>query len=206
MTTRRPSMVVVAGPNGSGKTTLTRRLLRHPWLHEHDFVNADEIAQQELGDWNSWDAVRAAAVLADERREASLLARRDFAYETVFSTAERVAFIERAVAAGYFIRLYFVGTSNPAVNVRRVAARVAEGGHDVPSDKIVARYHRSMANLTQALPITDRAYVFDNSTDNAPPVRWVRTKSGALVKVTGGAMPEWIQDAITAPRRDATFP
>ncbi len=79
MSERRPSMVGVAGPNGSGKTTLTRRLLEHTWLSGHTFINAEEIAQHELGGWNSPEAVREAARLADERREACLAGPRDFA-------------------------------------------------------------------------------------------------------------------------------
>ncbi|MEQ1648431.1 MAG: ATP-binding cassette domain-containing protein [Hyphomicrobiaceae bacterium] len=57
MMDRKPSLVVVAGPNGSGKTTLTRRVLQHEWTEGHVYINADNIAEQELGDWNSPDAV-----------------------------------------------------------------------------------------------------------------------------------------------------
>jgi predicted ABC-type ATPase len=141
MKQRRPDMVVIAGPNGSGKTTLTRLLLDHDWLAAHTYINAVDIAERELGGWNSPEAVRDATRLADERREDCLKAGQDFVYETVFSTRERVASIERAKAAGYFVRLYFVGTSDPSINIARVRARVDEGGHDVPVDKIVARYH-----------------------------------------------------------------
>jgi predicted ABC-type ATPase len=202
MKQRRPDMVVIAGPNGSGKTTLTRLLLDHEWLAAHTYINADDIAENELGGWNSPEAVRKAARLADERREECLKAGKDFVYETVFSTRVRVAFIERAKAAGYFVRLYFVGTSDPNVNIARVRARVDEGGHDVPADKIVARYHRSMANLKLALPIVDRAYVFDNSRQDEAATRWVRTRDGAIAKVTDGVMPDWVEEAATAPPTD----
>jgi predicted ABC-type ATPase len=143
MADRRPSLVVIAGPNGSGKTTLTRLVLQHEWTAEHVYINADEIAEHELGGWNSVEAVRQAARLADERREACLARGQDFVYETVFSTPERVRFIEKAKAAGFFVRIYFVGTSAPAINVRRVRGRVERGGHDVPVDRIEARYHRA---------------------------------------------------------------
>ena len=196
---RKPSLVVIAGPNGSGKTTLTRRVLQHEWTAGHQYINADEIAEQELGGWNAVEAIRQAARLADERREACLAARRDFAYETVFSTPERVSFIARAKSAGYFVRLYFVGTADPQINIRRVHMRVTQGGHDVPTDRITARYHRSMANLRRALLITDRVYVFDNSVEDQPATRWVRTRDGQISKIAGGAMPVWIEDAVTAP-------
>ena len=108
-------------------------------------------------------------------------------------------FIERAKASGYFVRLYFVGTSDPSINIARVRARVDEGGHDVPVDKIVARYNRGIANLQRALPIVDRAYVFDNSRENMSATRWVRTRDGGIARVTEGVMPEWIEEAVTAP-------
>lgn len=199
MVTPKPSLVIVAGPNGSGKTTLTRLVLRHEWAEGHVYINADEIAEQELGGWNSLDAVRAAARLADERRETCLAQRDNFTFETVFSTPDRVRFIERAKAAGYFVRLYFVGTADPMINVRRVHDRLEKGGHDVPPDKIEARYHRSNLNLQRALPLVDRAYVFDNSVENAPAVRWVRTRDGQIAKIALGRMPTWIEEAVTAP-------
>jgi hypothetical protein len=83
-------MVVIAGTNGLGKTTLRRIVLEHDWLDGHTYIDADDIAEQELGGWNSPEAVRQAARVADERREACLAARESFAYETVFSTWERV--------------------------------------------------------------------------------------------------------------------
>lgn len=194
MPTRRPSLVVIAGPNGSGKTTLTNDVLAHRWLDGHEYINADAIAQNEFGDWNSREAVLKAARRADERRETCLRERRDFAFETVFSTDSKLKFVERAAKAGYFVRLYFVGTTDPSINIRRVQDRVADGGHDVPTDKIVARYHRAMANLVLVLPIVDRGYVFDNSVDSRPAKRWLRTVEGAVRRMADGPAPRWVEE------------
>jgi len=108
-------------------------------------------------------------------------------------------FIERAKAAAYFVRLYFVGTADPAINIRRVEERVGKGGHDVPADRIVARYERSMANLRRVLPIVDRAYIFDNSIDDQPVIRWARLREGNIIRTAEVTMPLWIEDAVTAP-------
>jgi len=75
---------MVAGPNGSGKTALTRTIAGHEWAADAEYINPDDIAQQEFGDWNSPDAVRKAAVLATQRREDHLRALRSFVFETVF--------------------------------------------------------------------------------------------------------------------------
>ncbi|MGD9803440.1 MAG: zeta toxin family protein [Hyphomicrobiaceae bacterium] len=192
-------MVVVAGPNGSGKTTLTRLVLKHEWTAGHSYINADEIAQAEFGDWNSLEAVQNAARLADRRREECLTHGRNFAYETVFSTQRHLDLIRRAKRAGWFIRLYFVGTSDPEINIRRIAERVAQGGHDVPSNKVRERYVRSILNLQDALRLVDRGYVFDNSLDHQLWKRWVRTRDGEIVKALDGPMPDWIEEAVTAP-------
>ena len=53
-------------------------------------------------------------------------------FETVFSTDEKVDFVRRSMAGGYFTRLFYVGTDDPAINAARIADRVLEGGHDVP--------------------------------------------------------------------------
>jgi predicted ABC-type ATPase len=199
MTARRPSLVVVAGPNGSGKTTLTRGVLQHAWTAGHRYINADEIAEQELGGWNSLEAVQQAAQLADARREECLSARSDFTYETVFSTRRHLSLIERAKTAGYFVRIYFVGTADASINAARIRGRVAEGGHDVPVDKIHTRYLRSIENLKRVIPVVDRVYIFDNSIEDRPAARWARTRNGQIAKATPGPMPMWIEDAITAP-------
>lgn len=48
----KPTLIVIAGPNGSGKTSITSRLLKHDWINNCIYINPDEIAQNEFGDWN----------------------------------------------------------------------------------------------------------------------------------------------------------
>jgi predicted ABC-type ATPase len=64
---------------------------------------------------------------------------------------------------GYAAYLYFVCIDSPEVNVSRVNNRVEKGGHEVPEDKIVGRYYRTLENVHLALPYCHRAYFFDNS-------------------------------------------
>ena len=86
-----------------------------------------------------------------------------FSQETVFSHPSKVEALKRASETGYRTYLYFIATSDPEINACRVANRCAQGGHNVPSDKIVSRYLRSIAQLKAAVPHLSRAYVFDNS-------------------------------------------
>jgi predicted ABC-type ATPase len=51
-----------------------------------------------------------AAQLATDRREACLRQGRSLAFETAFSAPDKVDFVRRGIAAGFFVRLFFVGT------------------------------------------------------------------------------------------------
>ena len=117
MTNRRPTLCVVAGPNGSGKTTTTIQLLNNEWAADSLYINPDNIAQETFGDWNSPEAVLKAAEEATRLRYECLEQGRDFVFETVFSSAEKVEFLHKAKETGFFIRLFYVCTSDPAINV-----------------------------------------------------------------------------------------
>ena len=93
----------------------------------------------------------------------SLAAREDIIYETVFSHPSKLELIRQARAFGYFVRLFFICTDSPRINVSRVAKRFASGGHDVPGDKVTQRYHRSLRYGAQAMRLVQRGYLFDNS-------------------------------------------
>lgn len=136
----QPVLIVVAGPNGSGKTTLTTRLKQDHWSDGVEYLNPDDIARDRFGDWNSPEAVLAAARWTEARREELLRSRSSIAFETVLSAPDKLKFIERAKAAGYFVRAFFVGTIDPSINAARIAARMMKGGHQVPIEKIVSRY------------------------------------------------------------------
>jgi len=176
----RPRLLIVAGPNGAGKTTVTEQGLAHTWFHGCEYINPDLIARDEFGDWNDPTAVLNAAEAATLRREACLTERRSLAFETVFSAPDKPEFVRRARAAGYFVRLFFVGTADPTINAARVARRVMHGGHDVPISKIVARYVRSIANCADVAGEVDRMYLYDNSVDDAEPQLVLRGADGVV--------------------------
>jgi predicted ABC-type ATPase len=191
----KPVMLVFAGPNGSGKTTITELVRANEWSDGVEYLNPDEVARDRFGNWNDETAVKQAADWTETRREQLLDARLGIAFETVFSTAAKVEFLVRAKEAGYFIRVFFISTSDPTINGARVTRRVMDGGHTVPIDKIISRYHRSMANLRLAIEIANRAYIFDNSIDGAEAKRCARTTDGLLRKIYGD-LPAWVDAAL----------
>ncbi len=191
----RSRLLVVAGPNGSGKTTVTEQGLSHTWFAGCDYINPDLIARDEFGDWNSPSAVMKAAVLAKERRERAIRERRSLAFETVFSAEDKVDFLRSARRQGYFVRLFFVGTSDPTINAARVARRVMEGGHDVPIGKIIARYFKSIANCAAVAREVDRLYLYDNSVDGRKPTLLLRASEGRIVKTYAAPLP-WMEQIV----------
>jgi predicted ABC-type ATPase len=191
MTDKRPMLCVVAGPNGSGKTTTTVQLLNDEWTADSLYINPDNIAQETYGDWNSPEAVIKAAEEATRLRYECLEQGRDFVFETVFSSEEKMEFLHKAKDAGFFIRFFYVCTSDPTINVARITQRFINGGHEVPISKVISRYYKSLINAEEAISFVDRAYVYDNSVDNQLPRLLYRTTDGRLFKKYMDDIPEW---------------
>ena len=192
----RPVLCVVAGPNGSGKTSTTEKLLANEWAADSVYINPDNIAQEQFGNWNSAEAVLKAAQEATRLRYECLEAKRSFVFETVFSSQEKLDFLRKAHEAGFFIRLFYVCTDNPNINVLRIAQRYLNGGHEVPISKIFSRYYKSISQVAQAIRFVDRAYIYDNSKENELPQLLYRTSEGAVCKRYTDQLPLWAQSLI----------
>ena len=189
--THKPTLCVVAGPNGSGKTSTTVQLLANEWSEGSLYINPDNIAQEQFGDWNSPEAVLKAARYATDLRYKCLNEKRDFVFETVFSSDEKLEFLRKAHESGFFIRFFFVCTSNPKINVSRITKRYLEGGHEVPISKIISRYYKSYVNATKAISFVDRAYIYDNSVEDHLPQLLFRMTEGKVFKQYTEDIPEW---------------
>jgi predicted ABC-type ATPase len=168
----KPRLLIVAGPNGSGKTTLTNRL-RGMGLDFGEYINADEIALTlPASPTRDADAQQE----ANHRRTVCLAERSSFSFETVMSHESKIEEMRLAKAAGYEIMFIGVSLETPELNVARVALRVSEGGHDVPKDRIIARYERTMKLMPQAMMIADRSLIFDNTYSQIGPILALTTR------------------------------
>lgn len=183
---KRPVIVAITGPNGAGKSTFHASFLRDCGLR---FVNADNIARDL-----DLDAY-AAAKLADSLRKELLGQRESFVFETVFSdpVGDKVAFLRDAAAAGYGVVLCFIGISAPEISETRVAMRVSQGGHDVPSDKLAERYPRTLANLRRAVRELPLVLIFDND-DLARPYRRVAEFAHGEPVMLADPLPGWMKN------------
>jgi predicted ABC-type ATPase len=156
---------LVVGPNGAGKSTFVELILA-PLRPGVTFVNADVIAAQRWPDdpqQHAYDAARVAAATRDRLMELG----EPFIAETVFSHPSKLDLLADAQRRGYFVALHVLLVPEE-LSVRRVAARVAAGGHSVPEEKVRGRYQRLWPLVAQAMERADRAHVWDNSRWQGP--------------------------------------
>lgn len=99
---------------------------------------------------------------------------------------------------GYRTYLYFIATDDPSINISRVHNRVKLGGHAVPEVRIVQRYHRSLGLLMKAIRHTNRAYIFDNSGDNADRSHtWLaEVTDGKTLELKTDQIPAWFKRTV----------
>ncbi|WP_342234415.1 zeta toxin family protein [Ralstonia sp. OTU4908] len=188
----KPQLWVVAGPNGAGKTTLTGQHFAGRVV----VVNPDDIALRINPHHNGSSAVMVQAGReAIKQREALLAQKASFAVETTLTGKGELDLMRRASAQGYKVNLFFVGLDNAQLSAGRVAQRVRSGGHPVPLDDIFRRFDRSLANLSVALPMADRAFVLDNSGLRR---QLLLSVENGRVKHFTKQLPAWAQTAIPA--------
>lgn len=218
----RPIAIAFVGPNGSGKSSVTN-LLSITNVRAGDqryrgsivvdettgetllpLVNPDEVAKAIHGqnpnlDWDSCNiqAAETASRMRERLSDASL----DFGFETVGSHPSKLAYLQKLKERGYTVAIVFVTTEDPEINVRRVASRCRNGGHDVPDHKVRSRYERTMGLFPQYLEVADYMAVYDNSVehtvaDEAGPKLLLVKKDGETSITEDGHASSWLSAAL----------
>jgi len=185
---------IFAGVNGAGKSTL------HNILNQ-DFgirINLDEIIRDQY--CNAWSdrkvqmlAARSAVRLIKE----CLNGDKSFNQETTLTGRTIISNMHKAKANGFKVVMYYMGLENVELSIRRVAKRVANGGHGIAEDDLRRRYSNSFENLKLALTLCDIVYICDNSKDNRRgtfvPVVIAKDKK---IRLLDKNCPQYILDAI----------
>lgn len=185
---RRPLIVALAGPNGAGKTTFYHAHLKPTGLR---LVNADVIAREMgLGDQA---AMRVTAAI----RDALVGGGESFVLETVFSdpVGDKLAFLLSAVRSGYNVVLCYFGIDGPETSEERVAMRVSQGGHDVPGDRLVLRFPRTLLNLRAGIAALPVVWVFDHQ-DLRRPFRKVAVFQSGQATWLADKPPAWLTSLV----------
>lgn len=191
MIASKPTITIIAGPNGSGKSTYTRAIRKSLGIPVID----PDLEARLLRP----DAPEAAAIeggrLAIKRARAYLENNESFGAETTLSGNTYLRMMVEAKQKGWQVNLIYVGVADEQISIKRVAQRVAEGGHNVPQEDIRRRYARSLANLPAALGQADRATILDNST--AAGHQQVLIIEGKRVVEQARELPEWVKTLLS---------
>ena len=155
-------LYIIAGCNGAGKTTASFTILPEV-LDCKEFINADELAKG-LSPFQPENVAMQAGRIMLARMDELLQKGETFAFETTLATKSYKQKIEWAQANGYEVTLLFFWLDSPNMAKKRVAQRVAEGGHNIPLETIERRYYNGIVNLfTIYIDTVDICYIFDNS-------------------------------------------
>jgi len=159
---KSPLCIVIAGPNGAGKTTFAREFLPKD-TRVVRFVNTDLIAGG-LSPLRPELAALAAGRLFLRELDRLARARLDFAFESTLSGLTYLGRLKRWKAAGYQIEIVYLRLRSPRLALRRIAARVRQGGHGVPRTDVLRRIDRSWINFEKRYRLlADTWSVYDNS-------------------------------------------
>ena len=197
-------ITVLAGVNGSGKSSLMGELLLEKGVNYYNsdvftrqLVKLDPSLSHEQANSTAWTFGR-------DQLQSAITRQASYAFETTLGANTIPRLIKAAAQAGMEVALWYCGLKSPELNIQRVAARVAKGGHDIPQEKIRTRWISSRENLIQLLPFLAEVKVFDNSieataeTGFAPsPVLLLHVKGGQILhRVT--EPPDWAKPIIAA--------
>lgn len=196
--TQPPVFHLLAGPNGAGKSTLYRALVKDKLISaDLTFVNADLYERDHLQHITDPEQrSKAARDWADALRTAKLARGESFVSETVFSHESKLALIEEAVAHGYVVALYVVALDDPQRLLARVQRRVREGGHDVPPERILARYPRTLVNLSKAICLATVAYLYESRELEEGGPQMVAMCQGAQITMFVEPLPRWARQVL----------
>ena len=197
---------VLAGTNGAGKSSIAGAMFVQAGAA---YFNPDEAARlirarnpgltQEQANGAAWRE-------GTRLLERAIVERRLFAFETTLGGKTITALLQRALASGIEVRVWYIGLGSPELHLERVRARVARGGHDIPEARIRARYDSGRLNLIRLLPQLTELRVYDNSAD-ADPHAGVAPEPRPILHMVGGKVvrscplaetPEWAKAILAA--------
>lgn len=209
-----PRIYVLAGTNGAGKSSIAGSMLIEQGV---EYFNPDEAAAliREANPQISLQEAQSAAWHEGKRLlEKAMVERLDYAFETTLGGRSILALLERAIALGVEVRIWYVGLASPELHLARVRARVARGGHDVPEERIRERYARSLSNLIRLLPNLTELRLYDNSIEADPhkgatpePRLIVHMDRGRLISMCElASTPDWAKPVIITALRIINTP
>ncbi len=181
----KPMFYVFAGNNGSGKSTIRNLLIDKIGVE----VNIDPDAIARRIDPINPELKRISAgkevinSVYKHIREGT-----NFSVETTLAGGNVIRQILKAKEQGYKIIMFYVALDDVTQNINRVAMRVKNGGHDIPTKDILRRSKTSFAQLYRYAKIIDTLVVIDNSSDDGKIILEI---NNGFLTFESGHLPEW---------------
>lgn len=201
-------ITVLAGVNGAGKSSIAGAYLRSTGA---EYWNPDEVARKvraESPALSQQEANAFAWAEGKKRLEAAIANKTEFALETTLGGNTITSLLIQAASNGVVLRIWYAGLESVELHLKRVAARVKKGGHDIPETDIRKRWVGSQLNLIRLLPYVTTLQVYDNSAEKDP-ARGKEPEPKLVLSIAGkeltfpsqsqlGETPEWAKPLVYA--------
>ena len=182
----QPIFFVFAGNNGSGKSTFRNLIIDKIGID----INIDPDAIARRIDPENPEGKRVAAgkeVIKSVNRY--MEEGKDFSIETTLAGKNAIRQMQKAKAMGYKVTMFYVALSNVKQNIERVAMRVKNGGHDIPTEDIIRRNTTSFNHLYEYAYMIDNLVLIDNSKDNGELVLEI---NDGVINFEVDDLPKWV--------------
>ena len=191
MSNSNKEIFLFAGPNGSGKSTIVNDFVQAKKCPVY-YICPDNNLDEKLK--NNRTAYIKAMQIAELQRYKAVAENKSFSFESVFSTTAKLDFLKYAKQQGYTITAVYIVTRSPQINIQRIRERVLHGGHDVPKNKIISRYYKSLKLMHDCFVVADNFSLFDNSAKKPSKPQLILEKHGSKITVnTDYKNPGWIK-------------
>ena len=109
---------------------------------------------------------------------------------TTLAGGNAIRLIQNAKANGFEVTMFYVGLGDYRLNIERVANRVKNGGHHIPTEDIIRRHRTSIQNLLDQMQLIDNLIVVDNSGSDG---EIVLTISNGIITYRSPSLPAWVE-------------
>lgn len=192
---------MLAGVNGAGKSSIGGSALHaegQDWYNPDEFARAlyAQFPDRPLDEINSQVWYEGLGRLKSAVHDDT-----NFAFETTLGGKTITNTLQKAMASGILVNIWYCGLESLELHIERVKSRVARGGHDIPEDLIHSRYKTSMQNLCLLANGLHQLAVYDNSQpldrDGKPNIRLLLHFENDKITHLDKDMPEWAKPVAT---------
>lgn|SRR5699024_498224 len=187
MHAHKPVFFVFAGNNGSGKSTFRNLIIDKIGVDIN--IDADAIARRLNPENPISKRVTAGKEVINSVNE-YLKEGKSFSIETTLAGKNALKQIIKAKKYGYEVTMFYIALNNVKQNIERVAMRVENGGHDIPTGDIIRRNQTSFKHLYEYAHMIDNLILIDNSKDGGEAVLEINDGN---ITFKADTLPKWSQ-------------